>query len=121
MVDEREHEIFTAAMSSEHTVNSPIGWKLDANKNRHLDWNEIMLARQSYALGREVELEQAQPPFAVRTALDETLDLNGNGRVEQGEIDEFVAVFAADGPVEDVPRRIMELFDHNRNGIIQPH
>jgi hypothetical protein len=121
MVDEREHEIFTAAMSSEHPVNSPIGWKLDANKNRHLDWNEIMLARQSYALGREVELEQEQPPFAVRTALDETLDLNGNGRVEQGEIDEFVAVFAADGPVEDVPRRIMELFDHNRNGIIQPH
>lgn len=121
VVDERENEIFTEAMSREHPVNSPIGWKLDANKNRFLDWNEIMLARQNYALGREVELEQAQPPFAVRTALDETMDLNGNGRVEQGEIDEFVTVFAAEGPVEDAPERIMELFDHNRNGIIQPH
>jgi len=121
MVDERENDIFTEAMSREHQVNSPIGWKLDTNKNRFLDWPEILLARQNYALDREVELEQAQPPFAVRTALDETMDLNGNGRVEQGEIDEFVAVFASDGPVEDAPERIMDLFDRNRNGSIQPH
>ncbi len=120
MVDEGEHEILIRAMEWEHQVNSPIGWKLDANKNRYLDWNEILLARQNYALGREVEIVNVNPPFAVRTAIDGILDLNGNSRVEQGEIDEFIMIFAEEEPMRDAPEWAMELFDHNRNGIIQP-
>jgi len=119
MVDEREHRIFSRTVAWEQPVESQAGWTLDANKNRYLELNEIMLARQNYALNREVPIKRVQPPFGVRTAIDEILDLDGNGRVEQEEIDAFVILFAAEEPVEDAPGWAMELFDHNRNGRIE--
>jgi len=119
MVDEREHEMLTGAMEWERRVESYIGWKLDANKNRYLDLNEILLARQTYAMGREVDLKRAEPPFAAETFIDRILDLNRNGRVEQDEINEVVFLLAAEEPDEDAPEWAMELFDHNRDGIIE--
>jgi Ca2+-binding EF-hand superfamily protein len=117
-VDRAEAEALAASMGKDHEADNYIDWQIDENKNGHIQWIERTRVRQASAMGKRLRPERAQPPFPVRTAVDEILDINGNGTVESDEIGMIVGLFIGDPEKQNIPASVRGFFDLNRDGRI---
>ncbi|TFG61911.1 MAG: hypothetical protein E4H36_09295 [Spirochaetales bacterium] len=115
-LEKNESDFLIQTMGGEHHAVTYLDWKIDTNKNGFVDGYEINRVRQASAAGKKYRSDTAVPPFAAVTAADVVMDGNGNGSVEQGEIDFMASLFAGQAERGSVPEKVRNLFDSNRDG-----
>ena len=112
-VDATEDRQAFDALAAPHPAQSPFDKRIDFNRNGQVEGFEIREAQRAGEVA--TERFESLPPLLVVTLIDGYLDLNGDRRVEQGEIDRLAQAFLQPLPAR-FPGRWQELLDTDKDG-----
>ncbi|MDT8297330.1 MAG: CsgG/HfaB family protein [Spirochaetaceae bacterium] len=121
IVDNDEQDFLLDSLTpADKEARNRLEWALDRNRDGWVETNDIFLALQASALGRGVAGEGAEPPYKVRTLVDDLLDRERDGRVDAEDMEIAVGALAGDlDLVRELRNDLVEILDWNDDGRIE--
>jgi hypothetical protein len=113
-VDRVEERQMAEGLGTPHSVRSPFDRRIDFNGNGEVETFEIVKARRA---GEQISAEETGV-YPVRTAVDDHLDLNRDGRVDETEMERILRFLSGETEVLERSSMLFRLFDRNSDGRI---
>jgi len=112
LVDRVEERQMAEGLGSPHPVRSPFDRRIDFNGNGEVETFEIVKARRA---GEQIAAEE-EGVYPVETIIDDHMDLNRDGQVDEEEMDRILRFLS--GEIDAVQRGSMlyGLFDMHDDG-----
>lgn len=121
IIDKREHElILTSLVPAHRPPENYLEKAIDRNRDGEIHSSEIKLIMQDSAMGRGMIAEGAEPPYDIRTPIDEMLDHDRDGHVSAEDIEIAILAFSGDTDlVPELSQEFRERLDSNSDGRIE--